>query len=426
MEKISKLREISKELEKKVLACILIRYDKDKAVEILTKLKETDFQYYSQIYNLVKLTVETNNSLATILIDKNISWSEFLKYDVLDREWKKSIDELRRVGMSIAYLEKTQNSIEETNYQTIEENIASHISDLSKLSVLNGSKSEAKEGVKNYQKYEDEVKERISKGEEFVGMETGYRMLDNLSEGILPRSLTVIGGYSGAGKTSLCLNIMANILKEKKRVVMFSLEMGAQEIYTKLIALEAELNPMKMLKGFLKEDELNKKEEAKAKVYEMNLGVYDDVRDMEKLRMLMIKEALTNKPDLFVIDYLQMINSNKYRTMIERMSAFPNELKDISKSLDIPIIAISSISNDSARSQNDEVGGYKGSGDIEFAADLAIKLLNVDDRETRDVKKKERRPLYIDLSITKQRHGVTGTVKMSFQSYIGKFLEGRI
>lgn len=426
LKKIQKLNELSKELERKVLAPVIVKYSKDQAAEILTTLTEDNFIYHQSVFDMLKMAVETKNDLPTMLIEKNIPVSDFLKFDyITGGEWKKSIDELRRVSLALSYIQKTSNSIEKTGYKSIEEDIAAHISDLSGLSILKGAKVDSKKGIVDFQKSQEEIAARMEAGEKYVGIATGFDYIDNLSEGILPNSLTVIGGYSGAGKTSLAINFIANILDQGKRVVMFSLEMGSNEIYAKLIALVADLNPMKILKGFLSEEEFARVEEAKARVYEYKFEVFDNIRNLDKLKMAMIKESLIEKPDLFVIDYIQMIADPKYKTTVERMSVIPNELKDVSKSTGVPIIAISSISNADARTKNDEVGGYKGSGDIEFAADLAIKLLNVDDRETRDAKKKERRPIYIDLLITKQRHGATGAIQMSFHSYIGKFQEGR-
>jgi len=426
IEKIQKLKELSRVLELKVLAPLVARYNKGKVAEVLSILSDDDFQYYQPVFSLLRQAIETKNDLSTMLIEKNIPVSDFLRYeDIFANEWQKSIDELRRVSLALNYISKTHQSVENTGYKTIEDDIAAHISDLSGLSILKGSKVDSKKGVIDFEKNRDEIAMRIANGEKYVGIPTGFDYIDDLTEGILPNSLTVIGGYSGAGKTSLVINFIANFLEQGKRVVMFSLEMGSDEVYAKLISLMADMNPMKVLKGNLDDEESAKVEESKARLFEMKFEVYDNLRSMDKLKMAMIKESLIDKPDVFVIDYIQMITDPKYKTTVERMSAIPNELKDISKSTRVPIIALSSISNADARSKNDEVGGYKGSGDIEFASDLAIKLLNIDDRETRDEKKKKREPIYVDLLITKQRHGATGAIKMSFHSYIGKFVEGR-
>lgn len=425
-EKLLKLNNLSKELEKKVLSQVIVNYEKEKAIKVLTELSEKDFYYYPVIYSLIKQSIDTNNQLATLLNEREIATSEFIEVDyILNREWEKAIDELRRVGLAREYIVKTYNSVDNSDFKNIEKEISAHIRDLSVLSIFKGQKVDSKKGVNEFQKYQQEVIERLKNGESTIGLSTGFEKIDQSSEGLLPRTLTILGGYSGIGKTSLAVNIINNVLRNKKRVVMFSLEMGASEIFTKLIALNAGLNPMKMLKGFLREDEIEKMEQSKAEVYEMNFEIYDDIREFDKIKMAMIKESMTDKPDLLVVDYLQMVSDSKYKTLQERLSAIVNEMKGVAKQTDIPILAISSISNADARNQSDEVGGYKGSGDIEFASDLALKLVNVDDRETRDEMKKNRKPTYIDLIITKQRHGATGAIQMSFDGYIGTITEGR-
>jgi replicative DNA helicase len=426
LDKIQQINKLSKELEKKVLSSVILEYEKESAVKILTSLREKDFFHYPVYYALLKESIDTKNDYRTLLDNKGLSWTEIANVEyVVPSKWEIAIDELRRVGLAREYILKTYYSIENSNYKDIENEIASHIRDLSLLSIFRGQKIDSKDGVRGFEKYQEEVSQKFKAGESTIGIPTGFRTLDSLSEGLLARTLTILGGYSGAGKTSLAVNIMRNILLEKKRVVMFSLEMGASEIFTKLIALGASINPMKMLKGYLNETEAEQMSRSKAEVYEMKLEIYDDVRDFDKIKMAMIKESMTDKPDLFVIDYLQMIADPKFKTIQERLSSVVNELKGVAKQTDIPILAISSISNDSAKTQNDEVGGYKGSGDIEFASDLALKLINTDDRATRDEMKKNRKPVYIDLVITKQRHGATGAIQMSFEGYTGKITEGR-
>jgi replicative DNA helicase len=224
LEKIQKLNELSRELERKVLAPVIVKYSKDQAAEILTTLTEEDFRYHQSVFNMLKVAVDTKNDLPTMLLEKNIPISDFLHFDYITAgEWQKSIDELRRVSLALSYIQKTSNSIEKTGYKSIEEDIAAHISDLSGLSILKGAKVDSKKGIVDFQKNQAEIAARMESGEKYVGIATGFDYIDSLSEGILPNSLTVIGGYSGAGKTSLAINFIANVLEQKKKVVMFSL-----------------------------------------------------------------------------------------------------------------------------------------------------------------------------------------------------------
>jgi replicative DNA helicase len=242
----------------------------------------------------------------------------------------------------------------------------------------------------------------------------------------LPGSLNILGGYSGAGKTSLCVNIMKNLLLNKKRVVFYSLEMTGEEIATKLMALLANNNPIKMAKGLLTDQEFEEKELAKAKIYEMDFDIYDNISDFDKIKLSMIKESMTKPVDLFILDYLQLASSKKYSKQIDKMSSFPNELKtQVARKTGTPVLAISQVSNENANNKNSEIGGYKGSGDIEYASDLAMKLINIHDKEERDSRKQQKLPVFVDCSITKQRHGITGSIQMSFNGYTGEFFEGR-
>jgi replicative DNA helicase len=424
IQKLTKLNSLSDELEKKILSSVIANYREINVIELLSSLSEEDFLKYKNIYLCIKESFETKNNLQTILRDKNIKVSEFLEV-YLDFD-KKNIDELRRVNLTKKYLKQTSNAIEKANYRNIESTISEYIGDISSLSLFEAEKKNAAKCIDLIEKREKEFEEKLKQGIKTLGESTGFLKLDDNTEGFLPGSLNILGGYSGAGKTSLCVNIMKNLLLNKKRVVFYSLEMTGEEIATKLMALLANNNPIKMAKGLLTDQEFEEKELAKAKIYEMDFDIYDNISDFDKIKLSMIKESMTKPVDLFILDYLQLASSKKYSKQIDKMSSFPNELKtQVARKTGTPVLAISQVSNENANNKNSEIGGYKGSGDIEYASDLAMKLINIHDKEERDSRKQQKLPVFVDCSITKQRHGITGSIQMSFNGYTGEFFEGR-
>lgn len=423
LELIQKNSKLSYETEKKVIAKILMDDSNNNATKMLSVLSRNDFLKYPQYFDIIEDAVHNRRDINTILLEKDLGTSEFMGY-VLDTDFDIALDELRKISLVDKYLKLSSNSTEQVNYRNIENKISELVGGLAKFSLFSGEKVSAKESIRELERQEKEIEKKLERGDRYLGEPMGFDKLDNMTEGFLPASFNVLGATHKTGKTSFACNVILNFLRRGKRVVIYSLEMKHAEITAKLVALEAQMNPIRMRKGFLKEQEFSDKSEAMAKVYEYDYDVIS-IHEFEKMKLSMLKESMIKKVDLFVIDYLQLIGSQKYKTEYEKMSVFPTELKTIiCEKTNSPILALSQISNEETRNSSDELSGFKGSGAIEATADLAIKLKNAEKREERDLKKKNRVPVNVYAIITNQRHGVTGAVEMSFDGYTGKFYEG--
>src|SRR5690606_1031210 len=82
-----------------------------------------------------------------------------------------------------------------------------------------------------------------------IGISTGFKKLDDVIDGFRPGHFWVLGGYTSAGKTFASLNLVANLIKQKKRVVFYSLEMTEVDILSRLSGILTQQNTKKILRG---------------------------------------------------------------------------------------------------------------------------------------------------------------------------------
>jgi replicative DNA helicase len=136
----------------------------------------------------------------------------------------------------------------------------------------------------------------------------------------------------------------------------------------------------------------------------------------------MYEENLRDKVDLFVVDFLQIMTVKNSKSEYETTTTAILSLQQIAKRLNIPVMVLSQISNESAKVEDAVVMGFKGSGAIASAADLAIELKSGEQsRQDWKQKIKEGKLVKIDWSIKKNRHGSIGKMEMAFNGNTGIF-----
>ena len=85
--------------------------------------------------------------------------------------------------------------------------------------------------------YYDRIDEAARRGEEILGVPTGFLDLDKLLRGLQPSDLLIIAGRPGQGKTGFLLSVAKNAaLIHKKHVAVFSLEMSNSQVAERLIS----------------------------------------------------------------------------------------------------------------------------------------------------------------------------------------------
>jgi hypothetical protein len=263
--------------------------------------------------------------------------------------------------------------------------------------------------------------EKILEGKEIIGHSMGYAKLDELADGLRDH-LWVIGAYTSAGKTFFSLNIVANLLKQGIPVAFYSLEMSKVDVYGRILGILSGVNSRKMIRGSLSTEELEKVKQAKELVTKSGLRIHGAKEQYDDIVMSMGMEKLTGKAEVFVIDYAQLVRSGDLRDY-EALSRLSKGLQTFCRQKKAPVILLSQVSNEHAKSPESGIIGFKGAGEMAASADLAIEMIGTDDKETKERKIVHGEPLNVKLCIKKNRHGRIRNIEMEFNPTNGQFTE---
>ena len=250
-----------------------------------------------------------------------------------------------------------------------------------------------------------------------LGIPTGFVDLDRMTSGLNNSDLIILAARPAMGKTAFALNLALNAAKEKKNVLIFSLEMPVQQLYQRLLAMESGISQNKLRNVYLEEDEWNKLTLATTSL--SNLP-HTNVLEIRSYARNMKTQGLL---DLIVIDYLQLINgTGKGRgsdaNRQQEISDISRALKGLARELDVPVIALSQLSRavESRVDRRPMLSDLRESGAIEQDADIVAFLY----REEYYIPDTENKGI-TELIIGKHRNGATGTVKLNFLSEFTKF-----
>lgn len=273
-----------------------------------------------------------------------------------------------------------------------------------------------KTAIIEYEKYQEKNRQAFLSGQRYLGLESGFGYLDEAISGIQPAHIWLFNAYTGTGKSFLALNITNNVLLQGKRVVFFSLEMNKNGMIGRLMGMRSGINSLKSATGAYTDQEMD----AKATLYESNLEVYRNKRELKEILFTMMKEHAKKPVDLFIVDYIQHIKVKGAKGRYETYTDASNELQDMAVRLNVPIVELSQIDNQSARSKDTKFISSKGSGDISGDAQLIV-LLQDDDERQQAYKDKIKAVNFI---IQKNTYGeFTGKKEMIFDKRDGRFHE---
>jgi replicative DNA helicase len=261
--------------------------------------------------------------------------------------------------------------------------------------------------------------ERLSqKKQSVIGVPTGYPKLDSLTSGLQPSDLIIVAGRPSMGKTAFCLNVaqhVATLKEETYQVGVFSMEMSKEQLVTRLLSSEAEIDHSKLRAGMLAQSDWRRLSEAASKLIEASIYI-DDSPSMSVLEVRARARRLKKEHglSLLIVDYLQLM---KGRTMtesrVQEISEISRSLKALAKELNIPVIAISQLSRAPEKREQDakkpRLSDLRESGAIEQDADLILFIYR-DEVYNKNSDKKG----IAEIIIGKQRNGPTETIELAF------------
>ncbi len=263
--------------------------------------------------------------------------------------------------------------------------------------------------------------ELMTRQGQLIGVSSGFLDLDRKTSGLKKSDLIIVAGRPAMGKTSLALNIAQHAaLHDGRTVVVFSLEMGREQLITRIFSSEAEVDMQKLLTGTMSEGELIKVSQVLGPLGKSKLFIDDSANATvpeirSKCRRLKARHGL----DLLVIDYLQLMRSNrKTDNRQQEVSEITRSLKILARELDVPIVLLSQLSREPEKRKEDHrpmLSDLRESGAIEQDADIVLLLYRgqVYDEEIDNN--------IAEVNIAKHRNGPTGLVKLCWFGEFTKF-----
>ena len=271
-----------------------------------------------------------------------------------------------------------------------------------------------------------QIVETRSQTDGFVtGLSTGFVGLDKITTGLHEGNLIILAARPAMGKTALALNIAKYVAtKEGKPAVIFSLEMGAEELIERMVASEGMVPGYHLKTGNLSTDEWKRLVHAQSNLYDVPIFV-DDTAGIRISEIRSKARKLSQEMGglgIIIIDYLQLITGSKRENRQQIVSEISRELKILAKDLRVPVIALSQLSRSVEQRQDKRpmLADLRESGSIEQDADIVAFLYrdayyqkeHADSQEANNV---------TELILEKNRHGSLGTVKLYFHKEYTKF-----
>jgi len=252
-----------------------------------------------------------------------------------------------------------------------------------------------------------------------LGLKSGFTDLDSLIQGFQKSDLIIIAGRPSMGKTALSLNIAINIIQDSKLpILFFSLEMSKEQIMYRILAMETNVNQMRLRNGKLSQNDWIKVNKMVNILSKLPLFI-DDTSDLSiqnirsKIKTIIFEQ---NQVGLVIIDYLQLMQNSslKTETRVQELSQITRSLKILAREFNIPIIALSQLSRNVENRVDKKpiLSDLRESGSIEQDADLVLMLYKKDTNLDQN---------NIELIIAKQRNGPIGTLKLQFNEKSNKF-----
>ena len=262
---------------------------------------------------------------------------------------------------------------------------------------------------------------RLNNGE-VEGIPSGFSGLDRVLAGIGNSDLLLVGARPGMGKTSFCLNIGTNVAKATgKNVSIFSLEMSAEQLVTRILSSEALVSSNALRTGKLNNDEWQRIAEAASQLVGCNILI-DDTTGQTATAMKAKLRRVKNL-GMVIIDYLQLMQSDrKIDNKVNEVADISRAMKIMAKELNVPVVCCSQLSRASEKRGEDKrpvLSDLRDSGAIEQDADVVLLLYRDSYYQTTD---KDNQEVNIaEVIVAKNRHGETGTVKMGWIPQYTKF-----
>ncbi|MBV1840284.1 replicative DNA helicase [Photobacterium ganghwense] len=298
----------------------------------------------------------------------------------------------------------------------------------SKVFAIAEQRTSANEGPQNVDTILEKTLERIellyqSPQDGVTGVSTGFTDLNKKTAGLQGSDLTIVAARPSMGKTTFAMNLCENAaMEQEKPVLIFSLEMPAEQIMMRMLASLSRVDQTKIRTGQLDDEDWARISSTMGILMEKKNMYIDDSSGLTPTEVRSRARRVARDHgglSMIMVDYLQLMRVpglQDNRTL--EIAEISRSLKALAKELNVPVVALSQL-NRSLEQRADKRpvnSDLRESGAIEQDADL-IMFIYRDEVYHEDSALKG----IAEIIIGKQRNGPIGSVRLTFQGQFSRF-----
>ena len=431
-----------RELERAVLGGLMLETERYDAVSEIIEFTDFEGQDHQNIFQSMGELVNSNKPLDPLTVSDRLD-----SKNLLTRVGGKNyLIDLASTSPSAANLEAYAGMIRQKSISRRLMKINSEISELiinpqgkdaaelldeaeTKIFSLNDEASRTSTSIQKLDELIPQSIERMNEiaknGSSLLGASTGYKDLDGKLQGLQKGDLIIVAARPSMGKTALAMNVVENFILNKEipgGVLVFSLEMPAESLTTRLLASNAKIDQQKVRSASMNQTDLKKFMESSSKLKDLPLYIDDSsmLSPMElRARARRIARQEPKGLSLIVVDYLQLMQlPASQENRVNQISEISRSLKMLAKELNVPVIALSQLNRAVEQRPNKRpiMADLRDSGAIEQDADVILfiyrdEVYNEDSEEGNKA----------EIIIGKQRNGPIGKINLTFLKEFTRF-----
>ncbi|EAP93108.1 MULTISPECIES: replicative DNA helicase [Vibrio] len=298
----------------------------------------------------------------------------------------------------------------------------------SKVFAIAEGRASENEGPQNVDSILEKTLERIeilykSPQDGVTGVDTGFNDLNKKTAGLQGSDLIIVAARPSMGKTTFAMNLCENAaMKQDKPVLIFSLEMPAEQLMMRMLASLSRVDQTKIRTGQLDDEDWARISSSMGILMDKKNMYIDDSSGLTPTEVRSRARRIAREHDgisMIMIDYLQLMrvpSLSDNRTL--EIAEISRSLKALAKELNVPVVALSQL-NRSLEQRADKRpvnSDLRESGSIEQDADL-IMFIYRDEVYNPDSSLKG----IAEIILGKQRNGPIGSVRLTFQGQHSRF-----
>ncbi|PIB15917.1 replicative DNA helicase [Vibrio rotiferianus CAIM 577 = LMG 21460] len=281
----------------------------------------------------------------------------------------------------------------------------------SKVFAIAESRTSENEGPQNVDNILEKTLERIellykTPQDGVTGVNTGFNDLNKKTAGLQGSDLVIVAARPSMGKTTFAMNLCENAaMDQDKPVLIFSLEMPAEQLMMRMLASLSRVDQTKIRTGQLDDEDWARISSTMGILMQKKNMYIDDSSGLTPTEVRSRARRVAREHgglSMIMVDYLQLMRVpalSDNRTL--EIAEISRSLKALAKELNVPVVALSQL-NRSLEQRADKRpvnSDLRESGSIEQDADL-IMFIYRDEVYNPDSPYKVRQKLFLVSNVT--------------------------